>query len=105
VGFRAAPDRVHPGGGFSVAATPLLTAFIAMGTGYGMESDRRHDMYQGARLVKEVDEITSFGQYGGVDHVARFQTSTGVVGHGLHEHGFWGPFAKYGMHDAYGGAT
>lgn len=40
-----------------------------------------------------------------VDHVARFQTSTGLVGYGLHEHGFRGPFAKYGIHDAYGGAT
>jgi hypothetical protein len=28
-----------------------------------------------------------------------------VVGYGLHEHGFSGPFAKYGMHDVYGGAT
>jgi hypothetical protein len=27
------------------------------------------------------------------------------VGYGLHEHGFWGPFPKYGMHDAYGGAA
>ena len=30
----AFPDA--PGGGFSVTATPLLTAFIAIGTGYGM---------------------------------------------------------------------
>jgi hypothetical protein len=98
-----------PGGGFSVKATPLLTAFIAIGTGYGMEGDWRHGMYQGPLvvqgLVKDVDEIASFGQYGVVDHVARFETSTGAVGYGLHEHGFWGPFARYGMHDAYGGAS
>jgi hypothetical protein len=98
-----------PGGGFAVSATPLLTAFIAIGTGYGMESDWRHGMYQGPLVVqgltKAVDEIASFGQYGVVDHVARFETTTGIVGHGLHEHGFWGAFNKYGMHDAYSGAA
>jgi len=98
-----------PGGALSVTATPLLTAFIAIGTGYGMDSDWRHGMYQGPLvvqgLVKPVDEIASFGQYGVVDHVARFEASTGAVGFGLHEHGFWGAFAKYGMHDAYGGAA
>jgi hypothetical protein len=101
------PDA--PGGAFSVRATPLVTAFIAIGTGYGMESDWRHGMYQGPLvvqgLVKAVDEIASFGQYGVVDHVARFESSTGAIGYGLHEHGFWGAFAKYGMHDAYGGAS
>jgi hypothetical protein len=102
--FPQAPD-----GAFSVEASPLLTAFIAIGTGYGMEPDWRHGMYQGPLvvqgLVKPVDEIASFGQYGVVDHVARFQSSTGAVGYGLHEHGFWGPFAKYGMYDAHGGAA
>jgi hypothetical protein len=74
-----------------------------------MEADWRHGMYQGPLviqgLVKSVDEIASFGQYGVVDHVARFDASTGTVGFGLHEHGFWGAFSKYGMHDAYGGAA
>src|SRR5262249_2481659 len=101
------PDA--PGGGFAVHATPLVTAFIAIGTGYGMEADWRHGMYQGPPavqgFVKAVDEIASFGQYGVVDHVARFETTTGAVGYGLHEHGFWGSFAKYGMHDAYSGAS
>jgi hypothetical protein len=36
----AFPDA--PGGRFSVTATPLLTAFIAIGTGYGMDADWRH---------------------------------------------------------------
>jgi hypothetical protein len=98
-----------PGGGLSVRATPMLTAFIAIGTGYGMENDWRHGMYQGdlvvQGLVKDVDEISSFGQYGVVDHVARFDASNGDVGYGLHEHGFWGAFSKYGMNDAYSGAS
>jgi hypothetical protein len=98
-----------PGGGLRVSATPLLTAFIAIGTGYGMESDWRHGMYQGdlvvQGLIKEVEEIASFGQYGVVDHVARFEASDGAVGYGLHEHGFWGAFGRYGMNDAYSGAS
>jgi len=98
-----------PGGGMSVKATPLLTAYIAVGTGYGMEQDWRHGMYQGELVVqgsvKPVDEIAGFGQYGVVDHVARFDVSDGTVGYGLHEHGFWGAFDKYGMHDAYSGAS
>ena len=98
-----------PGGAFHVRATPLLTAYIAIGTGYGMEQDWRHGMYQGPLvvqgLVKPVDEIASYGQYGVVDHVARFDASNGAVGWGLHEHGFFGTFTKFGMHDAYGGAS
>jgi hypothetical protein len=60
--------------------------------------------------MKDVDEIASYGQYGIVDHVARFEVSGGsvsdrAIGYGLHEHGFWGAFTKYGMHDAYSGAS
>jgi hypothetical protein len=98
-----------PGGALSVRATPLLTAYIAIGTGYGMEPDWRHGMFQGdlvvQGLVRDVDEIASYGQYGVVDHVARFETGDGEIGYGLHEHGFWGAFEKYGMDDAYSGAS
>ena len=55
-------------------------------------------------FVKPVAEIASFGQYGVIDHVARFEVSDGTIGYGLHEHGFFGRFAKYGMLDAYSGA-
>ena len=56
-------------------------------------------------FVKPVAEIASFGQYGVIDHVARFETSDGTVGYGLHEHGFFGPYRHYGMMDAYSGAS
>jgi hypothetical protein len=56
-------------------------------------------------FVKPMEEVASFGQYGVVDHVARFETSDGRVGYGLHEHGFFGPYRRYGMNDAYGGAS
>jgi hypothetical protein len=97
-----------PGGGFAVEATPLTHAFIAVGTGYGMDADWRHGMYQGPLVVQgldlDVDEVGKIGQYGVVDHVARFEYE-GHVGYGLHEHAFIGPFAKCGLMDAAGGAA
>jgi hypothetical protein len=100
------PDA--PGGPLRVKATPMLTAYIAVGTGYGMEQDWRHGMYQGELVVqgfaKDVAEIAPIGQYGVVDHVAQFDASDGRIGYGLHEHGFWGAFDKYGMTDPYCGA-
>ena len=44
-----------PGGGFEVDATPLTHAFIAVGTGYGMDPDWRHGMYQGPLVVQGLD--------------------------------------------------
>lgn len=97
-----------PGGPLEVEVTPLLNAFVAVGTGYGMEPDWRHGMYQGPLVVqgfqRTVEEIASFGQYGLVDQVARFTTNKGEVGYGLHEFGFWGPFRRYGLVDAFSGA-
>jgi hypothetical protein len=93
-----------PGGGFDVKATPLTHAFIAVGTGYGMEEDWGHGMYQGPLvvqgLVRDMDELEKWGWYGIVDHVARFDVSDGTVGYGLHEHGFFGPYRRYGLERA-----
>ena len=47
-----------------------------------------------------MDELETWGWYGIVDHVARFDISDGTVGYGLHEHGFFGPFRKYGLERA-----
>lgn len=98
-----------PEGELVVEVAPLLNAFVAVGTGYGMDPDWRHGMYQGPLvvqgLVRQLDEITSFGQYGLIDQVARFTTNFGQVGYGLHEFGFWGPFRRYGLVDAFSGAA
>ncbi|MCX8071110.1 MAG: hypothetical protein N3C12_01480 [Candidatus Binatia bacterium] len=97
-----------PEGPLEIEVTPLLNAFVAIGTGYGMEPDWRHGMYQGPLVVqgfeRAVEEIASYGQYGLVDQVARFTTNRGEVGYGLHEFGFWGPFRRYGLQDAFSGA-
>lgn len=83
--------------------TPLLANFVAIGTGYGIEDDWRHGMYQGPDPVVQglhykVEDIKGIGQYGVVDHVGRFEYD-GHVGYGLYEHGFWGRFEKYGLND------
>jgi len=100
------PDA--PGGALDVQVEPLRHAFIAVGTGYGMDADWRHGMYHGPLVVQSREwpesELASWGWYGIVDHVARFTLGTGEVGFGLHEHGFFGPFPKYGLTRADDGA-
>ncbi len=99
------PDA--PEGGFEVSAQPLTHCFVCVGTGYGMEEDWRHGMYQGELVVQGLDmdhdEVGGLGQFGVVDHVARFEYE-GKTGFGLHEHGFFGEFSKYGMDDPYSGS-
>ena len=96
------PDA--PGGGFDVAVTPLMDCWLMMGTGYGLEADWRHGMYQGPLVVQgvEVDYVTDRDRlFGLVDQVARFEqaggASSGSVGYGLHEFFFIGDFARYGL--------
>jgi hypothetical protein len=105
--FPAAPE-----GHLEIDVTPLLPAYIAIGTGYGVEDDWRHGMYQGPLVVQgrefKVAEIEGIGQFTIVDQVARFEQRVDgmptAVGYGLHEHGFFGPFPRYGLDDALSGA-
>jgi hypothetical protein len=95
------PDA--PDGPLSVECTPLCTNYIGIGTGYGLDADWRHGMYQGPEVVvqgvhKSVAEIAGLGQYGPVDQAARFEYE-GNVGYGLYEHGFFGPFDRCGLAD------
>lgn len=94
-----------PDAGLEIDCTPLLANFISVGTGYGLESDWRHGMYQGPEVVVQgsvyrVPEIVGVAQYAVVDHTARFEYR-GNTGYGLYEHAFSGPFRRYGMQDAY----
>ncbi len=102
--FPEAPD-----GPLDIDVTPLLPAYIAIGTGYGIEDDWRHGMYQGALAVQgreyRMDDIEPFGHFTIVDQVARFTQSNGTVGYGLHEHAFLGAFPKYGMQGPHDGAS
>jgi hypothetical protein len=91
--------------GFEIRCTPLLANFLAVGTGYGLEEDWRHGMYQGAETVTqgiayEVAKIRQLGAYAVVDHAGRFEYDDGNshrVGYGLYEHAFSGAMPKYGL--------
>ena len=99
------PDA--PGGRLDVDVTPLLEAHVGVGTGYGMDQDWRHGMYQGDLVVQGVDLDTVADQdrlFGLVDSAARFETNGGDVGFGLHEYVFVGPFPKYGLTGVFDGA-
>lgn len=90
-----------PQAGLEIACEPMKVNFVSIGTGYGLDADWRHGMYQGPDLVvqgltKTVDEVRPLGQYGVVDHAGKF-TYDGKVGFGLYEHGFFGPFPPYGL--------
>lgn len=100
------PDA--PSGPLSVAVEPLLTNFVGIGSGYGMDNDWRHGMWQGEELVEQarsysIKEIKPLAQYGLIDAVGRFSyddpQNGPQVGYGLYEHGFFGTFPKLGLHD------
>jgi hypothetical protein len=97
-----------PDADIEITCTPLLTHFLSIGTGYGMDADWRHGMYQGPEtvthgLVLKVDDVKGIAQYGVVDQVGKFEYA-GKTGYGLYEHGFFGPFERYGMTDGAMGA-
>ena len=87
-----------PGGPLEVAVTPLTHVWVMVGTGYGLEPDWKHGMYQGPLKVESftLDMQKDAGRMFGLsDHSARFEASNGDVGYGLFEYGFFGPFDKY----------
>ena len=92
-----------PEGSITVVGKPLTHCFVSIGTGYGIEDDWIHGMYQGDLVVQGHDQsmadITPLGQYTLWDHVAEF-TYADQVGYGLLEHGFFGAFPKVGLDDA-----
>ncbi len=85
--------------GFEIRCTPLLANFLAVGTGYGLEADWRHGMYQGPDtvvqgVVYQVPEIRQLGAYAVVDQAGKFEYD-GHTGYGLYEHAFSGSMPKY----------
>ena len=78
-----------------VRVTPVLPVSLMVGTGYGLEPDWRHGMYQGPDPVvqgacydlgRPEDRARMWGM---VDSVARFECTTGgatAEGHGLFEY-------------------
>ena len=98
-----------PKSSITIDCTSVLPNFVSLGTGYGIDADWRHGMYQGPDLVVQgltldVDEIKGLAQYGIIDHLAEFRYD-GKVGYGLLEQGFFGPFRAAGIMDGISGAT
>jgi hypothetical protein len=109
-GTRDVQDAVisfRPSGGSPIEITvrPVLPVSLMVGTGYGLEPDWKHGMYQGAELVVQgvcydldnpADKARMWGM---IDSVAVFQCTedgTTVTGSGLFEH--W----PFGAHDPTG---
>ncbi|ACY99504.1 MULTISPECIES: hypothetical protein [Thermomonospora] len=90
-----------PGGKpFDVRATPVLPVHLMVGTGYGLEPDWRHGMYQGPELkVQSVSydlrkEEDAARMWGMVDALGRFEYD-GNVGYGLLEYWALGPHPSF----------
>ena len=101
-----------------VEATPIEASYLALGTGYGMEQDWRHGMYQGPLVVQSRtydlgDRSVEARSYGLVDNLARFElhepaggnsagraaggNSAVAIGFGLLENAVLGPNDRYGF--------
>ncbi|MER3452146.1 MAG: hypothetical protein C4344_00080 [Acidimicrobiia bacterium] len=88
-------------GGPAMEVTPLVPAAIAVGTGYGLDADWRHGMYQGPLVVQGRawsldDPFVQAGMFAVVDNAARFQLD-GSEGYGLFEVAVVGPHGRYGF--------
>jgi hypothetical protein len=94
---------------FEIRATPILPVYLMVGTGYGLEPDWKHGMYQGPELKvegvtydtrKEEDAARMWGM---VDAVARYEyldgSSPTVVhtGYGLFEYWALGEHKSSGL--------
>jgi hypothetical protein len=95
-----------PGGGFSIDVEPLLDCWLMHGTGYGIDPDWRHGMWQGELVVqsRRMDyEAQAAELFGLCDQVARCTQvggpADGAIGFGLHEFFFIGGFERYGLRD------
>ncbi len=94
------------GSPIEVTVTPVLPVSLMVGTGYGLEPDWRHGMYQGPELVVQgvcydVSEPADAARiWGMVDAVATFhcrENGAAVTGSGLFEYWAFGAHAPAGL--------
>ncbi|HEU5030871.1 MAG TPA: hypothetical protein VFV01_38565 [Spirillospora sp.] len=95
------------GGPFEIRATPILPVHLMVGTGYGLEPDWKHGMYQGPDLkvqgvtydTRKPDDAARM--WGMVDAVGRYEYLDGAepgdaaTGHGLFEYWALGPHPSF----------
>ena len=96
----------RPGGVSATLSVEFrLANYIGIGTGYGLEQDWRHGMWQGESVVQDLRRKASeidpaLRMFCPVDHRARFELEldgTTYIGTGLFEVGAIGPHAQYGF--------
>lgn len=94
------PDHV-----LTVTCEPVLPHYLGVGTGYGLEQDWRHGMWQGELVVQgfreKVSEIEPWKKmFSPVDNLARFTIigdGVSLTGAGLFEVAVIGPHEQYGF--------
>ena len=84
-----------------VSVEPITASYLSLGTGYGMETDWRHGMYQGPLVTQHhafdlADAGVQARTRGLIDNLARFEVD-GRVGYGLFENALLGPNDRYGF--------
>jgi hypothetical protein len=81
-----------------VEVEPLLAFPLLLGSGYGLEPDWKHGMYQGDLVVQGqiVAPDPAYTTWGLTEYAARF-TSEGKVGYGMFEFAAMGPHRQYGF--------
>lgn len=89
----------------TVECTPVLANFLGFGTGYGLEQDWRHGMWQGEEKVESLrlkvpDLDPTMKLFCPIDYLASF-TLTDADGAVHHGEGLF-EFAVIGPHDQYG---
>ena len=88
-----------PGGKpFDVRCTPVLPVHLMVGTGYGLEPDWKHGMYQGAGPVVQGVTYTlpeDAAGCGGWSTPSAASSTTGSSGHGLFEYWALGPHPSF----------
>lgn len=91
-----------PGGALELRGTPLLQTYLTAGTGYGLEADWKHGMYQGDLKVQGFTwDVTADADkmWGLVETPATFVLTdaegNGLQGKGMMEFAFFSPHHQY----------
>lgn len=103
---RAAVRFAHPSGRtVSVTHVPLRTLYPFAGSGYRIDPDWGHGIYQGPLEVQGLHYDLSTPEqrkpYSGLhETLCRFELDSGEIGYGLHENLYLGIYRPHGFHDA-----
>jgi hypothetical protein len=91
------------GSPLDVTVDVVLPCYLLQGTGYGMDEDWRHGMWQGPTVKVEgrmwdlTDPAVRSGLFGLLENVATAKQSSGPDGMGMLEFACVGPHDKYGF--------